>query len=185
MEKVYLLLLQLKGIMSKRDLKKYLNELDKDQLHEQVMTLYEKFPAVKTYFDFVFNPKEDDLIKDAKIKIRNEYFPTKGKRPKMRRSTGQKFIKHFISLGVDSFKIADVMLFNVETAQSFSAKKQIKYESFFKSMLVAYDQAIRFIVANGMVYEFRTRIEAINEEANHQNWFNKFEFNAQAERLDY
>jgi hypothetical protein len=52
-------------------------------------------------------------------------------------------------------------------------------------MLVAYDQAIRFIVANGMVYEFRTRIEAINEEASRQDWFNKFEFNAQAERLNY
>ncbi len=171
--------------MSKRDLKKYLNELNKDQLQEQVMTLYEKFPAVKTYFDFVFNPKEDQLLKDAKIKILNEYFPTKSKKAKMRRSTAQKFIKHFVSLGVDPFKIADLMLFNVETAQSYASKKFIKYELFFKSMLTSYEQAIRFIVANGILYEFQSRIEAINEEANRQNWCNKFEFNAQAERLDY
>ena len=34
--------------MSKRDLKKYLNELNKEQLEEQIITLYDKFPAVKT-----------------------------------------------------------------------------------------------------------------------------------------
>lgn len=170
--------------MSKRDLKKYLSELDIVQLQEQVMTLYEKFPAVKTYFDFVFNPKEDQLLKDAKIKILNEYFPAKGKRPKMRRSTAQKFIKHFVSLGVDPFKIADMMLFNIETAQSYTAKRQVKYESFFKSIQSSYEQAINFIIANGILYEFRSRVEAINAETTRQDWFNKFEFNAQAERLD-
>ena len=171
--------------MSKRDLKKYLNDLDKDQLQEQVMTLYEKFPAVKTYFDFVFNPKEDLLLKDAKLKIGNEYFPTKSKRPKMRRSTAQKFIKHFVSLGVDPFKIADMMLFNIETAQSYSSKRQVRYENFFKSMLTSYEQAIVFIVAHGILYEFQSRVEAINDEASRQNWFNKIEFNTLAERLDF
>ena len=47
--------------MSKRDLKKYLGELNKEQLEEQIIELYEKFSPVKTYYDFVFNPKEDRL----------------------------------------------------------------------------------------------------------------------------
>ncbi|HRA74578.1 MAG TPA: DUF6155 family protein, partial [Flavobacterium sp.] len=33
--------------MSKRDLKKYLKELDKSQLEEQILELYEKFSPVK------------------------------------------------------------------------------------------------------------------------------------------
>jgi hypothetical protein len=33
--------------MSKRDLKKYLGELDKEQLQEQLIELYEKFTALK------------------------------------------------------------------------------------------------------------------------------------------
>ena len=41
--------------MSKRDLKKYLGELDKEQLLEQLIELYEKFSVVKEYYDFVFN----------------------------------------------------------------------------------------------------------------------------------
>ena len=91
--------------MSKRDLKKYLSELNKAQLEEQLIELYDKFKDVKVYYDFVFNPNERNLVKDAKLKISNEYYPIRGKKPKMRRSTAQKFIKHFITLGVDSFII--------------------------------------------------------------------------------
>ena len=94
--------------MSKRDLKKYLSELNKEQLEEQLIELYEKFVPVKTYYDFVFNPKEDALLKEAKLKISNEYYPFKksgrGSKPKMRRSIAQKFIKQeFLSIRTHSF----------------------------------------------------------------------------------
>lgn len=81
--------------MSKRDLKKYLSELNKAQLEEQLIELYDKFKDVKVYYDFVFNPNERNLVKDAKLKISNEYYPIRGKRPKMRRSTAQKIYKTF------------------------------------------------------------------------------------------
>ena len=70
--------------MSKRDLKKYLAELNKEQLEEQIIELYEKFSPVKVYYDFVFNPKEETLLQECKLKISNEYFPLKksGKRSK-------------------------------------------------------------------------------------------------------
>ena len=55
--------------MSKRDLKKYLNELNKEQLEEQIIELYEKFSPVKVYYNFVFNPKEETLLQECKLKI--------------------------------------------------------------------------------------------------------------------
>jgi len=175
--------------MSKRDLKKYLTELNKQQLEEQIIELYEKFTAVKTYYDFVFNPKEDTLLKESKIKISNEYYPqkTSGKprRPKMRRSVAQKYIKHFILLGVDPFLIGDVMLYSIEIAQTFSAERLVKPEAFFKSMLSSFEQAIKFMIANGILDEFKSRIISIIDETKQQNWFNKEEFNAILERFDY
>jgi len=175
--------------MSKRDLKKYLAELNKQQLEEQILELYEKFPAVKTYYDFVFNPKEDTLLKECKIKISNEYYPqkTSGKprRPKMRRSVAQKYIKHFILLGVDPFVIGDVMLYSIEIAQTFSAERLVKPEAFFKSMLSSFEQAIKFMIANGILDEFKSRIILISDETRQQNWFNKEEFNAVIERFEY
>ena len=171
--------------MSKRDLKKYLTELNKEQLELQLMELYDKFSNVKVYYDFVFKPNEVNLIKEAKLKISNEYFPIRGKKPKMRRSVAQKFIKHYITLGVDSFIIADIMLYNLEIAQSLSAEKVIKQELFFKSMLNSFQQAVSFMIEKGILIEFQDRVVAIKENAVTQDWINKYEFNAIVERFEY
>ena len=171
--------------MSKRDLKKYLSELNKVQLEEQLVEMYDKFKDVKVYYDFVFNPNEKNMIKDAKLKISNEYFPIRGKRPKMRRSIAQKFIKHFISLGMDSFLVADLMLYNIEIAQTLSAEKTITSETFYKSILLSYQQAVSFAIEKSILYEFKNRAEAIKNETTNQNWRNADDFNAIIERLDY
>lgn len=175
--------------MSKRDLKKYLSELNKEQLEEQIIELYEKFNPVKVYYNFVFNPKEESLLQECKLKISNEYFPIKklGRRskPKMRRSVAQKYIKHFIVLGVDPFVIADVMLYNIEIAQTYSGENPIKQELFYKSMFNSFEQAIDFIISNGIYSEFKTRIGAIYQETLHQKWRNEYEFERIISRLEF
>ena len=123
---------------------KYLSELKKKELEEQLIDLYHRFPAVKEYYDFVFNPKEDKLVQDAKIKISNEYFPLKRKRPKARRSVAQKYIKHFVKLGVDPHLTADLMLYNLEVAQSFSLEKNVP-EAFYKSMGNSFNELLLVI----------------------------------------
>jgi hypothetical protein len=176
--------------MSKRDLKKYLNELTKGQLEEQILELYEKFSPVKVYYDFVFNPKEESLLQECKLKISNEYFPIqtaakKRKKPKMRRSVAQKYIKHFLTLGVDPFIIADVMLYNIEIAQAFASENTIKQELFYKSMFNSFEQAVIYMIANGILNEFKTRINAVHNETITQKWKNEQEFNAIIERFEY
>ncbi|REG97951.1 DUF6155 family protein [Flavobacterium aquicola] len=166
--------------MSKRDLKKYLNELTKEQLEEQILELYEKFSPVKVYYNFVFNPKEETLLQECKLKISHEYFPlqTKGKRkkPKMRRSVAQKYIKHFITLGVDPFVIADVMLYNIEIAQTFASENIIRQDLFYKSMFNSFEQALNFIISNGILAEFKARIFAVHNEVLQQKWQNMSDF---------
>lgn len=173
--------------MSKRDLKKYLGELDKEQLQEQLIELYEKFTAVKEYYDFVFNPKEEKRLQEAKLKISHEYFPVsnsgKRRKPKMRRSVAQKIIKHFITLGVDPFIIADVMLYTIEIAQAFSAENVIRQETFYKSMSNSFEQAVQFSISNGILSEFNSRIRAISEETIAQKWKNKSDFLLILERI--
>jgi hypothetical protein len=175
--------------MSKRDLKKYLAELNKEQLEEQIVELYEKFSPVKVYYDFVFNPKEETLLQQCKLKISQEYFPFKklGRRskPKMRRSVAQKYIKHFIVLGVDPFLIADVMLYNIEIAQTFASENIIKHELFYKSMFNSFEQAVIYLIANGILAEFKPRIIEIHNQTISQKWSNESEFNAVLERFEY
>jgi hypothetical protein len=176
--------------MSKRDLKKYLAELSKEQLEEQIIELYEKFAPVKVYYDFVFNPKEDKLLQESKVKISQEYFPIKkaGARwkpkAKLRRSVAQKIIKHYIMLGVDPFVIADIMLYNIEIAQTYSSSNLIKQEIFYKSILNSFEQAVNFSISNGILHDFKERIFAIQQQTIQQKWKNKYEFEAIVDKID-
>ncbi|MEO8532385.1 MAG: DUF6155 family protein [Flavobacterium sp.] len=176
--------------MSKRDLKKYLAELNKEQLEEQIIELYEKFSPVKVYYDFAFNPKEDKLLQECKVKISQEYFPIKKPnakwRPKakMRRSVAQKYIKHFISLGVDPFVIADVMLFNIEIAQTFSSQNFVKQELFYKSILNSFEQVVNFVISNGILNEFKERIAAVEQQTIQQKWKNRYDFETILDKID-
>ena len=149
-----------------------------------------EFAPVKTYYDFVFNPKEDKLLQEAKVKISHEYFPIKKPgakwRPKakMRRSVAQKLIKHFIMLGVDSYIVADIMLYNIEIAQTFSSQNLIKQELFYKSIFNSFDQAVNFIISNGIFNDFKLRINSIYEETLQQKWKNRYDFEAILDKID-
>ncbi len=158
--------------MSKRDLKKYLAGLDKAQIEVQLLDLYDKFPEVKKYYDFVFNPKEEKLVGEAKAKISNEYFPVKTKRAKLRRSTAQKIIKQFLMLGVDPSATADVMLYAIEVAQKYTGKREMRYASFYKSILNSYEQLVNYAIEQGLVAENKLRILSVPNIAKQQNWPN-------------
>ncbi len=162
--------------MSKRDLKKYLSDLTQEQTAEQILELYEKFPDVKSYYDFVFRPNEDKLLRDAKLKITNEYFPVRSKRAKLRRSVAQKIIKKFLLLGVDPFITVEVMLHNIEVAQKYAAARTIRYESFYKSIHNSFEQVVHYSVGKGVHGDFLSRLKAITDEASRQRWNNMHDF---------
>ncbi|MCU4156853.1 hypothetical protein J1N10_12770 [Carboxylicivirga sp. A043] len=158
--------------MSKRDLKLYLHELDKKQLEDQIIDLYTRFKEVKEYYDFAFNPKENKLMEECKLKISKEYFPVSGRKAKMRRSVAQKYIRHFIRLGVEPSLVADVMFYHIEIAQTYTSEQFIKHESFYKAMLKAFEEALQYVNEHGIRNEFTDRIEQVADEASAQCWMN-------------
>lgn len=162
--------------MSKRDLKKYLTTLNQEQIAEQLLSLYDKFADVKSYYDFVFNPNEDKLSRDAKTKISAEYFPIKTKRAKLRRSVAQKIIKKYQLLGVDPIVLIDIMLYNIEVAQKYFANREVRFTSFYKSMLNAFEQTLQFSFETGNTTQYMSRFEHISLEAARQKWPNQFLF---------
>jgi len=155
--------------MSKKALKNYLSSLPKKELEIQLLDLYNRFPAVKEYYDFIFNPKEEKRIQEAKVKISNEFFPIRRKKPRARRSLAQKYIKHFIVLGVNPFLIADLMLYAIEICQSFSEEKNVN-DVFYRSMLRSYQQVIQYVVYHQFMADYSVRIEKIYTTATAQNW---------------
>lgn len=163
--------------MSKRELKTYLASLKKKELEEQISDLYSRFKDVKEYYDFAFNPKEEELLEKCKFDISKEYFPVgRRRKAKARRSVAQKYIRHYKRLGVDPWIVAEVMVYNLELAQTYSADKHIRQDSFFVSMLKSFDEAVAYILDNGLTQDFSNRMKAVSEATWTQNWFNKTAF---------
>ncbi|MCF8368517.1 MAG: DUF6155 family protein [Bacteroidales bacterium] len=162
--------------MSKRELKRYLHQLPKPELEEQILDLYAKFKNVKVYYDFVFKPNERKLIDEAKFKIYKEYFPQGKRKPKARRSVAQKMIKHFKTLGVEPQLLAEVMVFNLETALDFSSKKMPRQEAFYISILRSYKESLEYFESHNLSQVFFERMKNITEKVWEQGWFNKESF---------
>ncbi|HKJ49672.1 MAG TPA: DUF6155 family protein [Christiangramia sp.] len=169
--------------MSKRALKKYIASLEKEDLEEQILDLYTRFDDVQTFYNFVFNPNEDKLVKEAKFKISKEYFPPNNRRPKTRRSVAHKLIKHFLKLEMESHSLADVMFYNVEIAQTYSKDKENITESFQKSIFKSFEQAVNFVIDKGISAEFNNRIFQITKESEEQNWTNSYQFDQLNDRF--
>lgn len=163
-------------IMSKRQLVRFLDELDPTELKAQLVDLYERFAAVKEFYDFSFNPNEDKRIREVKLKISKEYFPENGRKAKKRRSIAQKHIVHLQKLEVEPSLITDVMLFNIEIAQVYTEEQWIKQEAFFKSMLSSFRKALVFIDKQFLHQEFMGRLDAIIRASIDQNWPNQEAF---------
>ena len=142
--------------MSKRKLKKYLQTLDAAALREQLMDLYNRFPEVKTYYDFVFDPQEDKLLEEAAGRISEEYFPRRRKRAKARRSVAHKYIRHFRTLGVAPTVLAELMAFNLETALRYEKQRNCP-DAFYRSMYKSYREWGQHLVHHGILEEFRDR----------------------------
>lgn len=162
--------------MSKRKLKQYLESLSKKELEEQVLELHDRLKEVKTFYSFVFNPKEEKMLDEAKFKVYKEYFPPGKRKPKKRRSVAQKIIKEFVKLGVRSELIADFMLYNIEIAQSYTAETEIKQEAFYQSMLKSFNEVNEFVHSNALTSEFSGRLNKIIDITFDQGWINKIAF---------
>lgn len=158
--------------LAKRDLQKYLSDLTKKQLSEQIIDLYERFKDVKTFYDFAFNPQEDKLIDDFKTRVSKEYFPNTKRKAKMRRSVAQKLIKHFMTIELEPSLLLDAMLFNIEVAQAYTAEKLVKQEAFYKSIYNSFSQAANHAAYHGIFIDNFSRFESIVEDTAKQQWPN-------------
>lgn len=167
--------------MSKKLLQKHLVELQKEHLEIMVLDLYDKFPEVKTYFNFVFNPNENKLLEQARIKVANEFFSLKRKRPKARRSVAQKYIKHFKTLGMSPELIAEFMWYNIGLMHTFCEEKPQRLP-FFKSFCNFYKEALQFASYHQIIPLYKTQILAVYTAS--KDWENAYDFEMSLQTIE-
>src|SRR5690554_2184812 len=146
--------------MSKTALKKELQKLTKEQLVEQILDLYHKNNVVKTYYDFYLNPgSEKELLEKCKRAIRKEFNVESPERSSLKFSVAKRAISELRNLQVSPIIIADAMLYLAESACEFTSEWGDMEEQFYTSSWNNYKSALKFIVKNNLLDDFKLRAE--------------------------
>ena len=68
--------------------------------------------------------------------------------------------------------IAGLMLYSVEIALAWTNEKAVFKETFYRSMLKSFDEALAFIEQHALKAEFAERVRRISVKAHQQRWPN-------------
>lgn len=146
--------------MSKPKLKKELQQLTNEQLIEQILDLYDKNKAVKEFYNFYLNPRnEKELAQKYKKQIRKEFNVENPMRSTEKFSVAKRAISDFKSLQPSPEALADVMLYLPESACELTYSYGDYSEQFYDSAYKNYKVALDFIARNNLLDDFRSRAE--------------------------
>ena len=158
-----------------REVKKYLNELSEDELREEFLKLYKKFPILKEYFQQELSLDGGGLVVDYKKKIRQHYFPTGRVVKRPRAAKTRELLSRFRKLSLFPFDMVDLLLYQAETMVEFSASKgsgNKGYVSggFNQTLISRYKEGLQLIAAEGLQHDFMPRLQQMLKDARFMRW---------------
>ena len=106
--------------MSKAQLKKHLNTLDKFQIIEMVMELYDARKEARDYLDYYVNPNENKELEKFKKIVLKEFDDDISRDPQCRFSVCRKALSDFKKLSPSADTLAEAMVFYIERVYEFS-----------------------------------------------------------------
>lgn len=143
--------------MSKSELKKHLNTLDKKQIIEMVLDLYDARKEAKEYLEYYLNPNEKIKLKEYKEIILDEFNASDFK-CKCRFSVCRKAISDFKKLHPSPSNLADLMLYLVECACECADGWGDLWESFYDSTENNFEAVMKFMSKNNLIDKYKPRI---------------------------
>ena len=104
---------------TKTELNKFLKEMSKKDLENEVKKLYSKFKEVKKYYEIEFCEDTTEILNEYKQKMRKEYFPTRGF-GKARNRESRKIVNDFKKISIFQKDVVELLLYRVETMIEFT-----------------------------------------------------------------
>ena len=153
-----------------KQLKRHLQELSEEELREEMIRLYQRFPLVKEYFQLELSQDSTALVSAYKQKIQRYYFP-KGKsikRPKAAKMRG--LIRDFQRISTFPYDVADLLLFQTECMVAFSESKGYVSAGFQQTLISRYKEALVLIKKEMLKDPFMQRCQAILKKSRFMHW---------------
>lgn len=156
--------------MSKSTVKKALESMPKDAIISMVMEMYDARKEAKEYLEFFAYPDEDGKLEEYKKIIREEFYPSKNREPKLRFAVCRKAISDYKKLKPSADKLADLMLFYMENASEFTYDYGDMWEQYYDSVENNFEKTLAYIAKNGLLEKFQPRLEKCEEWSSSCGW---------------
>ena len=147
--------------MSKAQLKKYLNTLEKPQIIEMVMELYNARKEARDYLDYFLNPNEINELGKFKKIVLKEFDDDISRNPKCRFSVCRKALSDFKKLSPSADTLAEAMVFYVERIYEFSFCAGDLWEQYYDSAISNFRSSLKFLIKNTLLEPMMPRIVQI------------------------
>jgi len=155
--------------VTKNTLKKHLESLEKDELTNEILKLYDKIKSVKDFYEMDLGTDTHAVLNEYKAKIEKQYFPKRGYgNPKA--SEVRKLISDFKKIAAFEFDVVDLLLFRVEQAVAFTNSYGDIDESFYSSAENAYDDTLKLAKKVASLAHIRDRAKSIIFETKGMGW---------------
>ena len=147
--------------MSKAQLKKHLNTLDKPQIIELVLELYDARKEARDYLDYYVNPNESGELEKFKKIVLKEFDDDISRDPQCRFSVCRKSLSDFKKLSPSADTLAEAMVFYVERVYEFSFYAGDLWEQYYDSAISNFRSTLKFLIKSNLLESMMPRIVQI------------------------
>jgi hypothetical protein len=156
--------------LTKATLQKHLNQMEKEELVDQILTLFTKFKGVNEHFQMEFGESTKAVVDAYKAKVRKVFFGPRVRFPRL--SAAKKIISEFRKVALFEYDMVDLILSRVENSIEFVNGRNYPYENFYRSIESSFAEGLKLIVSGSLEREFKERCEKIVWYAGHNKHFN-------------
>ena len=150
--------------LTKKALLNHLNKSDKEDIINEVVTLFDKFKNVKEFYQAELSDDANPALVRYKRKI-SEAYARPNPKERTTNANVNRMLKEFKKISIYDRELADLMLHRVECGVAAIKDNLKRTETFYNCILNTFSDAIKLAVSTGYIDEFKSRIDKILNKA--------------------
>ncbi len=151
--------------MSKAALRKFLSSRSSQQLAQEILVLYDRFPAVREYLSTRVQLESSAKAFDKYVRLIDQEFRTSARNPKGRPSEGRQILRAYKQVAVSNEDIIGLTLYYVSAVLNFMATFGFTEDAYVRTVVSAFREAAELAAKQNVGPDVIATFEEVIAEA--------------------